>query len=403
MSKGKWEVRKLGDLCTIQLGKTPYRKDSKLWDKTKSSNNIWLSIADLRHGERIYDGTEYISDAGADNMTIIPKDTILLSFKLTLGRVSFAGTDLYTNEAIASLLNLNKVISKEFLFYYFTFFDWDKAAEGDIKVKGKTLNKRKLQDLPILFPSITEQQRIVSLLDEAFEAIDQAKANAEKNLENAKELFESQLNSLMDTGKSKLGHGWTEKRLKDISLTFGRGKSKHRPRNWKGLYGGEYPFIQTGDVRNANKLVTSFTQTYNETGLNQSKLWKKGTICITIAANIAETGILDFDACFPDSIIGLEVNPEIANLHFTYYVLQYFKNELQELGKGSAQANINLGTFENQLFPFPISIDEQMKIVDKLDFMYQETNKLKTIYLNKINELEELRKSILEKAFNGKL
>lgn len=383
MNKEKWEVRKLGEVCDVEYGTRVVRKRDGgaiypvyggggatfYMDTYNREDALVVSrFAMSEQCTRYVEGKFFLNDSG---LTVKTKDE---------------------TKMLQSFLNMQIFHLNDYIY---------SLSRGAAQ---RNLNVPSFRKMKIVYPkSLSEQQRIVSLLDEAFEAIDQAKANAEKNLENAKELFESQLNSLMDTGKSKLGHGWTEKRLKDISLTFGRGKSKHRPRNWKGLYGGEYPFIQTGDVRNANKLVTSFTQTYNETGLNQSKLWKKGTICITIAANIAETGILDFDACFPDSIIGLEVNPEIANLHFTYYVLQYFKNELQELGKGSAQANINLGTFENQLFPFPISIDEQMKIVDKLDFMYQETNKLKTIYLNKINELEELRKSILEKAFNGKL
>ncbi len=82
------------------------------------------------------------------------------------------------------------------------------------------------------------------------------------------------------------------------------------------LYNGEYPFIQTGDVRNSDHLITSYSQTYNEAGLAQSKLWPKGTLCITIAANIAETGILDFDACFPDSVIGVVANENLTSNKF---------------------------------------------------------------------------------------
>ncbi|MFM7853281.1 MAG: restriction endonuclease subunit S, partial [Flammeovirgaceae bacterium] len=183
---------------------------------------------------------------------------------------------------------------------------------------------------------------------------------------------------------------WEKKKLQDVAKVFGRGKSKHRPRNWEGLYGGDYPFIQTGEVRNASKYISSYTQTYNEVGLAQSKLWKKGTICITIAANIAETAILDFDACIPDSIIGFEVDEKKADLNFAYYLLQYFKAELQKLGKGSAQDNINLGTFENQYFPFP-TIKEQQNIVHQLDALRAETQKLEALYQQKIDDLEELK------------
>ena len=293
--------------------------------------------------------------------------------------------------------NQNHIISKWFLYYSIS-----DAYQSEIQkqVTGATrqrISRKNLGLVSIPLPPIPEQHRIVSILDQCFSAIDKAKANTEQNLKNTKELFDSYLQGVFENGK-----GWEEKRLKDIALVFGRGKSKHRPRNWDGLYGGDYPFIQTGEVRNANKYILEYTQTYNDVGLAQSKLWKKGTICITIAANIAETAILGFDACIPDSIIGLQVDPKKADLDFTYYLLQYFKSELQKLGKGSAQDNINLGTFENQYFPFP-SIKEQQLFVRQLDALRVETQKLEAVYQKKIVNLEALRKSVLQKAFSGEL
>jgi len=194
--------------------------------------------------------------------------------------------------------------------------------------------------------------------------------------------------------------GWEQKTLKQIATTFGRGKSKHRPRNEKKLYGGKYPFIQTGDIRNASHYITEYSQTYSEAGLAQSKLWPKGTICITIAANIAETGILGFDACFPDSVIGVVANPKEAGVGFVEYLLQSFKVRLQSKGKGSAQANINLGTFENLRFPFP-SVTEQKQIVTKLDTLRAETQRLESIFQRKLAALDEFKKSLLNQAFTG--
>ena len=112
-----WEIKPLGELCTIQLGKTPHRKTPSFWDKEKNTNNVWLSISDMKHGKEIFDSKEYVSDLGAERFNITPKGTIMLTFKLTLGRVSFAGKNLLTNEAIASLINLSSTISKKYLFY----------------------------------------------------------------------------------------------------------------------------------------------------------------------------------------------------------------------------------------------------------------------------------------------
>ena len=251
-----------------------------------------------------------------------------------------------------------------------------------------------------VFPLVdqTEQKQIVALLDKAFEAIDKAIANIEQNIINAKELFQSKLNEIF----SQKGDGWEQKRLQDISLEFGRGKSKHRPRNDEKLYDGDYPFVQTGDIRNADKIVKTYKQSYNEVGLAQSKLWPKRTICITIAANIAETAITDFEACFPDSIIGVVVDPEKANLDYTYYALQFLKAELKAKGKGSAQDNINMGTFKDQFFPYP-SVKIQRSIVKELDALKLDTNSLSDRYNKKTSALEELKKSILQKAFTGEL
>ncbi|MGH8549823.1 MAG: restriction endonuclease subunit S [Methylococcales bacterium] len=206
-----------------------------------------------------------------------------------------------------------------------------------------------------------------------------AKANAEKNLQNARALFESHLNAVF----TQRGEGWVEKRLGEVSRDFGRGKSKHRPRNDPRLYGGKHPFIQTGDVRNSDHLITSFSQTYNESGLAQSKLWPKGTLCITIAANIAETGILDFDACFPDSVIGVVVDENVTSNKFLEYLLQSFKTQLQSQAKGSARDNINLSTLENRLFPFP-GLKVQQEIGSTLDGLREETQHLESIYQRKL-------------------
>ena len=118
------------------------------------------------------------------------------------------------------------------------------------------ITRTNLAPLEITYPiSVPEQKRLVTLLDEAFESIATAKANAEQNLKNARALFESHLNEVF----TKRGEGWEEKTLAEISKDFGRGKSKHRPRNDPKLYGGDYPFIQTGDVRNASHLITSYS------------------------------------------------------------------------------------------------------------------------------------------------
>ena len=124
--------------------------------------------------------------------------------------------------------------------------------------------------------------------------------------------------------------GWSYRKLDELGYV-GRGKSRHRPRNEPSLYGGDYPFIQTADVKSAEFYIKNYSQTYNEKGLAQSKLWKPGTLCITIAANIAETAILGMPACFPDSIVGFIADPEKADVRFVKYYINTIKFKMQNI------------------------------------------------------------------------
>ena len=160
--------------------------------------------------------------------------------------------------------------------------------------------------------------------------------------------------------------GWTWARFPEVG-TFSRGKSKHRPRNDPILFeNGVHPFVQTGDVARSGGVIETFTSKYNDVGLAQSAMWPAGTLCITIAANIADSGILSFDACFPDSVVGLIPAAEFQNARYFEYFLRTAKADLLEFAPSTAQKNINLGILSAVLIPFP-SLAEQHRIVAKVD------------------------------------
>lgn len=138
-----------------------------------------------------------------------------------------------------------------------------------------------------------------------------------------------------------LRSGWSYRKLNELG-TIGRGKSRHRPRNDPSLYGGQYPFIQTADVKAADFYLSHWTQTYNDIGLAQSKLWDPGTLCVTIAANIAETAILKINACFPDSIVGFTADPQQADVRYIKYYIDMIKLRMQNVSKGTTQDNLSL-------------------------------------------------------------
>jgi type I restriction enzyme S subunit len=384
----EWRTKKLREVCELINGRA-YRKPELL---SKGKYRV------LRVGNFFTSDHWYHSDLELEDRKYCDTGDLLYAWSASFGPRIWSGEKVIFHYHIWKVVHDRAQIDQKFLFY---FFQWDTEKIKEDQGTGTTMmhvSMASMNERDIDIPPISEQKLIASILDEAFDGIATAKANAEKNLQNARAIFESQLQFVF----TERGKRWKQKTLEEIAVTFGRGKSKHRPRNAAHLYGGKYPLVQTGDIRNADHIITEYSQTYSEAGLAQSKLWPKGTICITIAANIAETAILGFDACFPDSVIGVVANPQEANVGFIEYLLQSFKVHIQAMGKGSAQANINMGTFENERFPFP-SVTEQQSIVAELDGLKRETQRLVSIYERKLAALEALKKSLLHRAFAGEL
>ncbi|MFU5650656.1 restriction endonuclease subunit S [Pseudomonas aeruginosa] len=183
---------------------------------------------------------------------------------------------------------------------------------------------------------------------------------------------------------------------------LGRGKSKHRPRNDPRLFGGPYPFIQTGEVRAANRVIRKYSSAYSALGLEQSKLWPKGTLCITIAANIAETAFLGFDACFPDSIVGFSAINNLVDPGYVDFFIQGARTRIEAYAPATAQKNINLETLENLVVPL-CSGDEQRVLLQILDERFSVIDQLEKTIADSLQQAEALRQSILKKAFSGQL
>ena len=216
--------------------------------------------------------------------------------------------------------------------------DWVRYA-GERRMTGsggqRRVPKQFLEQLPIAKPPLPEQRRIAAILDQAFAL---------------RRLRRQSLSRLSDLGQAIFFEMFGDPILNSKQLptnklgqigTLDRGKSPHRPRNDPALLGGRYPLIQTGDVARSHDFIRSFTSTYSEIGLRQSKLWKRGTLCITIAANIADTAILDFDACFPDSVVGFDAGSASVNF-FVHSWLKITRGELERVAPAVAQKNINL-------------------------------------------------------------
>ena len=182
--------------------------------------------------------------------------------------------------------------------------------------------------------------------------------------------------------------------------TISRGKSKHRPRNDAVLFGGVYPFIQTSDVKWSVLHIFDYSETYNEIGLQQSKLWPKGTLCITIAANIADTGILGIDACFPDSIMGFIADDKISDVRFVKYCFDVLQKQCQSIAIGTTQDNLSWEKLSKILFPCP-PLNVQKQIADILSSLDDKIELNNAINRNLEGQAQILFKNFEEnKPFN---
>ena len=274
--------------------------------------------------------------------------------------------------------------------------------------------------IPITIPTIPEQEQIVKQIEESLSQLDSAVATLNKTKQQLeiyrqavlKEAFQGKLSShrpvscslsFLSSQESNnyppIANEWKYIKLSCLG-ELARGKSKHRPRNDRKLFeNGKYPFVQTGDVKKADKYITDYENMYGDFGLQQSKLWKKGTLCITIAANIAETAFLGMDACFPDSVVGFLPSEYVLPEYIRYFI-ESQKVRLWAFAPATAQKNINLKTLENLVIPY-CSIEEQAELIKIVDEKMSVCDRIKQVINQSLQQAEALRQSILKQAFEG--
>lgn len=198
-----------------------------------------------------------------------------------------------------------------------------------------------------------------------------------------------------------LPEGWVWASLSQVGW-LDRGRSKHRPRNAPHLYGGLYPFVQTGDIRHADTFLTTVEATYSEAGLAQSRLWPAGTMCITIAANIGKTAILSMNACFPDSVVGFLAGSDDVSIRYVEYFMRSAQQKLEDEAPATAQKNINLEILEKVAIPVPPTL-EQHQIVKFLDDSMGAARESDRAIELSLKQATAQRQNILRAAFAGQL
>jgi len=445
-----WKLVRLGDIAKTTSGGTPRRDRPEYY----GGQIPWVKSGELGDSV-VYETGETITDEALEssNAKVFPKGTLCIAlYGATVGKLGILGIDAATNQAVCAIFPPDGLDTR----YLYRFFE---SKRRELIEQGKggaqpNISQGIIRDTKIPVAPPNEQRRIVAEIEKQFTqlevgvaALRRAQANLKryraavlkaacegrlvpteterqkaegrrlKDFESGEQLLKRILierrQNWQGRGKYKeptapeppadveLPQGWVWATMTQLG-ELNRGKSKHRPRDDARLYGGPYPFIQTGDVRRSGGTVREHSQTYSEFGLQQSRLWPEGTLCITIAANIAETGILKFKSCFPDSVVGFMHDGNPVTTRYIEFFIRTAKEKLAQFAPATAQKNINLDVLQKVAIPLP-PLAEQTRIVAEVERRLSVVEELESVVSENLQRATRLRQSILQKAFTGEL
>ncbi|MGW9128658.1 restriction endonuclease subunit S [Paenibacillus chitinolyticus] len=437
MAKGKkrkFSIDELLEQALIPADEQPYElPENWIWTKMENisfvtklagfeyTKHIAPNIVDdgiplfkgknVQNGELIYEFESYIP-ASISNVLVrskLNKPCLLTPYVGTIGNVAlFDGSiEAHLGSNVGKIELFNPLSDKFVLYFLRSDVGYKELTKHKKATAQESISIQAIRDVFIPIPPLAEQHRMVDRIESLFAKLDQAKELAQ----NALDSFETRKVAILNkafsgelTAKWREEHGesfdsWRLKKLGQCGV-LERGRSQHRPRNAPELFGGPYPFIQTGDVAKADVYVIEHKQTLSEAGLRQSRLFPKGTLCITIAANIGDVAILSYDSCFPDSIVGFSPNSDNVS-KFIYYLMSILQKKLETEAPATAQKNINLKVLNDVGILAP-SFAEQQEIVRILDNFLDKELKAKEL-VNVIEQIDLLKKAILARAFRGEL
>lgn len=388
--------KRFDEVFNLSLGRTPSRGVGAYW----GGSHTWVSIADMSCGKYISESKEYITDKALSDtgIPVVKKGTVIMSFKLSIGKVCITDTDLYTNEAIMAFVPKPQYkILPEFLYYYLMCYKWNNSNEV---VLGFTLNKKTISQSIVSIPtSLAEQERIVEVLDREFERIDAMKANAEHNLQHAKDLFQAALRQELQPKE-----GWETKKLADICIITSS----------KRIFKSEYvsngvPFYRTKEIKEiANNIPISVelyisTERYLEIK-NRFGVPKINDLLVSAVGTIGEIMVVNNDNPFyfkDGNLVWLRDIQGVDSLYLKYY-LKSIIDDIKNLTRGAAYNALTIEKFQEMSISFT-SIAEQRKIVARLDNLNERCKALEENYKKTIALCDDMKQVLLRKAFNGEL
>jgi type I restriction enzyme S subunit len=289
----------------------------------------------------------------------------------------------------------DKLLDRRFLHFYIRTpgFRDQVAAQGSTNYAAIRPQEVLHYEMPL--PPMPEQRRLVARIEALAGKIEEAKGLRRSTIDETKSVIDAERAGIFATA-AKNG----TVRL-DEAATLARGKFTHRPRNEPRFFGGDYPWIQIGEIELSNKYIRQWSQTLNDDGLAISRKFTKGTLLISIAATIGAVGILDFDCCVPDSIVAV-IPMKGYQSEFLYHYLGYLRSHLEHVAPQSAQKNINLQILAT--LPVPkLTENEQLVITAHVDTLQSKVDSLEVLQSETAAELAALLPAILDRAFKGEL
>ena len=372
-----WEVKKLGEVITLEYGKPldKYKRIDKGQYPVYGANGIKAKT------------NEYYYD----------KKTIIVGRKGSAGEINLTEERFWPLDVSYFVKFEKKQIDLYFLYFWLSKLNLPKLAKG---VKPG-INRNDVYDLAIPLPPLPEQKRIVAILEQAFTAIDQARSNTEKNLKNARELFQSKLQETFDNGKLKIDSGeWQEKKLGEVaSVEYGYTDQSTMK--------GDYRYIRITDIdQNGELIITNKKYIKYSKGIERFVLDDNDLLMARTGATFAKVLLYkDYEiSVFASYLIKIKFTEKIENALYWYFAkTRDYWQQANTLSSGAAQPHFNGGALKKVIFTYPKSVSKQKLLIQKFKNLSTETKKLEAIYQRKIACLDELKKSLLQKAFNGGL